>query len=252
MSLTPALHELMTAFLRKHGASAEADVQIAAAQAWDLRVTCDLPQLPGFCIRHLTTGDIPALLRFGTTLGAASKDFFGPYPWADAAALPGAFQKTIDQAVGRVDASYLMELDGGRQTIGHFFLWKAGGNAHSQAHGVQVPELGVAVGDAWHGQGLGSLAVRLLTLIGRDLAADAIELTTAMTNESGWGTYQRCGYEYTGIISTPLGVDVTAAVAGDVKATRFRDERQLVCVLNEARRAKVLDYLADKRAHPPS
>ena len=42
-----------------------------------------------------------------------------------------------------------------------------------------------------------------------DLKADAVELTTAMDNGSGWNTYLRCGFEYTGIIRNPLDVAVS-------------------------------------------
>ena len=35
---------------------------------------------------------------------------------------------------------------------------------------------------------------------------------------------------------------------GEVSAATFRDERQMVCILNPGRRQAVLDYLARKRA----
>jgi len=148
--------------------------------------------------------------------------------------------------VERIDASYLIE-GVGDEVIGHFFLWKAGGNPHSQQYQVQVPELGVAIVDEFQGRGLGSLSVRILNAVARDLRADAIELTTALNNEAGWNTYQSCGYQYTGIINNPLGVDVTAVFSGEVQATRYKPERQMVCVLNEKKRHDVMDYLAMKR-----
>ena len=51
--------------------------------------------------------------------------------------------------------------------MGHFFLWKAGGNPVSQAAGVEVPELGVAIADRYHHRGLGGLSVRLLLAVAR-------------------------------------------------------------------------------------
>jgi RimJ/RimL family protein N-acetyltransferase len=246
MTLTPSLHEIMTAFGQRHDGIAPDSLRISAPDCWNLRLQCDVAQLPGFTIRNLTTGDVPAMQSLGTNLSETAKYFFCPYPWKDAAALPGAFQKAIDQSVNRVDASYLMELTGGN-VIGHFFLWKAGGNPHSQKHGVQVPELGVAVGDAWQGKGLGALAVRILLAVAHDLRADAVELTTAMDNGSGWNTYLRCGFEYTGIIRNPLDVDVTAVANGEAQATRFRDERQMIYPINPAKKDAVLAYLAAKR-----
>jgi RimJ/RimL family protein N-acetyltransferase len=135
----------------------------------------------------------------------------------------------------------------GSGPVAHFFLWKAGGNPHSWQYRLQVPELGVAVADECQARGLGSLAVRILQAVAGDLGADAIELTTAMTNKGGWTTYRRCGFEYVGMIRIPLGVDVTAALAGEVHASRFREERQMVYVLRKDRREQVLDYLRLKR-----
>ena len=245
MSLNAALRDVMAEFASHAGAELSG-ARIEAADCWNLRVLCSLPPFPRLCIRSLQAGDLPAMQRFGAALGASSKYLFCPYPWNEPAALPGAFRKAIDQAVHRVDASYLIE-GAANDVIGHFFLWKAGGNPHSQQHHVQVPELGVAIADAWQRKGLGRLAVRILQAVARDLRADAIELTTHTTNQGGWNTYTRCGFEYVGMVRNPLDVDVTAAVAGDAQATRFRDERQMVYVIDDSRRPLVLEYLAAKR-----
>lgn len=246
MSLRVELQEILTAFSRRHEGAPDGAPPIEAENCWNLRIRLDLPPFPGLCIRNLRPGDVPALTRLGAKLGPESKELFAPYPWDNPAALPAAFQKAIDQASARIDASYLMEL-AGAGPLAHFFLWKAGGNPHSWQQQLQVPELGVAVADDCQSRGLGSLAVRILQAVARDLGADAIELTTAMTNQAGWTTYRRCGFEYTGILRIPLGVDVTAAVAGDVPASRFRDERQMVYLLKTHRRQQVLDYLKLKR-----
>jgi len=246
MSLSADLHEILTAFSRRHEGAHDSTPQIEAEDCWNVRIRLDLPHFPGLCIRNLRDGDMPILTHFGAKLGPDSRELFAPYPWDNPAALPAAFQKAIGQATGRIDASYLMEV-AGSGPVAHFFLWKAGGNPHSWRHRLQVPELGVAVADDCQARGLGSLAVRILQAVACDLGADAIELTTATTNKAGWKTYQRCGFEYIGIMRIPLGVDVTAAVAGDVHASRFRDERQMVYLLKEHRRQQVLDYLKLKR-----
>ena len=234
MSLETALRKIMTEFVAASAPGAGHEATLVARDAWDLRVRCDLPVVPGLTIRSLTADDAGALARFGGSLGPASKRLFCPYPWDDAPALPAAFEHAVQQAVRHVDASYLMEA-GGSNPIGHFFLWKAGANPTSLRHEVQVPELGVAIADAWQARGLGRLAVRILLAVAADLHADAVELTTATDNSAGWSTYQRCGFEYTGILRIPLGVDVTAVDAGEVSAATFRDQA-------------VLDYLARKRA----
>ncbi|HOS43213.1 MAG TPA: hypothetical protein PK794_05925, partial [Armatimonadota bacterium] len=99
----------------------------------------------------------------------------------------------------------------------------------------------------WQGRGFGGLMVRLLTAVARSLHADAVELTTALENESGWQTYRRAGYQYVGLIRNPQFVDVTAVAAGAVTAAVWRDERQMILLLNDAHRDAVLHYLAVKR-----
>ena len=43
---------------------------------------------------------------------------------------------------------------------------------------------------------------------------------------------ERAKYELLGIIRNPIGVDVTAAFAGEVVATKFCDERHMLRTLN--------------------
>ena len=246
MKLNESLHDVMAEFFRRRGQTEDNRLQIEADDPWTLNILCDLPQLPGVCIRSMHGDDVPSLQDFGTRLGPVSKDFFCLYPWDDPAALPQALEKAVEHAVERIDASYLMET-ADHAIIGYFFLWKAGGNPHSQQYQIQVPELGVAVADEFQGRGLGGLSIRLLQAITRDLGADAIELTTALDNEAGWHTYLRCGFQYTGIITHPLEVDVTAATAGEVQAAKYRPEKQMVYVIDEEKRQLVLDYLTMKR-----
>ena len=213
---------------------------VAGADAW----TVDLA-IGGLRLRALRADDVARLLDFAVRLGERGKALFCPYPWDEPAKLPGAFAAAIAQHQRRIDAMYLIE--DGAACIAHGFLWKAGGNPHSAAHGVEVPELGVAVAEAWQGRGLGSLLVRALQGAAIDLGRDAVELTTAMENDRGWETYLSAGFVLTGIIRTPLGVDVTAATLGQVAATRWRDERQLVWMARPDRRGRVERYLAIKR-----
>jgi RimJ/RimL family protein N-acetyltransferase len=221
-----------------------AGLAVTAPDPWAVDARFTLPA-GVFRLRSLATGDVPVFHAFGAVLSATGKHFFSPYPWDEVDKLDGAFQAAIDASVSRVDASYFLECDGA--PIGHFFLWKAGGNPHARAHGVEVPELGIAVGDAWQGQGFGGLIMAVLRAVAEALHADAIELTTALENENGWQTYLRAGYAYTGIIRNPQFVDVTAVANGTAVATVWRDERQMVLLLNAAKRDAVLTYLAVKR-----
>lgn len=246
MSLTTALLDVLAEFVRRHPEAPGVRLAIQAQDPWDLHLTLSLPGTSELTVRALRQGDVPALQQFSSRLGPASKELFCPYPWSKPEELPAALQRAIDHSLGRSDAAYVMEAE--HTVVGHFFLWKAGGNPLSQAHGIQVPELGVAIADDWHSRGLGHLAVRILQEVARELHADAIELTTAMTNSAGWNTYRRCGFEHVGTLSIPLEVDVTAAELGEVKATKFRDERQMVYVLHEEQEPQVLAYLEGKRA----
>lgn len=249
-ALTIALNAILGEFVRRQAPSKPATFEIIAVNCWALSIACDITSFPGLCIRSLKDGDEPLLQIFGTQLGPVSKDLFSPYPWHDPSALSGAFQKAVQNAKDHVDAAYLIE-SARHGVIGHFFLWKAGGNPHSHPFQIEVPELGVAIADRFQGKGLGRLSVRILQAVARELGLDAIELTTAFDNEAGWKAYRGCGFEYTGNINTPLGVDVTAALAGEVRASAYRSERQMVYVINEEKRDRVLNYLAEKRRHAP-
>ena len=251
ITLTAALKGIMGEFGRRRGHDEPSNLVIAADNFWNLKIACDLTGLPGLSIRNLQDGDAPRLQEFGAKLSAASKDLFCPYPWNDPEALPGAFQKAIQNSIARIDASYLIE-SARHGVIGHFFLWKAGGNPHSREYQVEVPELGVAITDDFHGKGLGWLSVRILQAVATDLHADAIELTTAFANDAGWKTYQRCGFQHIGDINIPLGVDVTDALTDGVTASSYRVERQMVYMISEEKRERVLNYLETKRKTTPA
>ena len=107
-----------------------------------------------------------------------------------------------------------------------------------------MPELGIGIADAYHGRGLGGLAVRLLQAVGRDLDVDAIELTTHPENVAGYRTYLGAGFEQVGMlrIHAPASPDATDA------ANARRDERHMVYVINAAKRMAVLEHLARQRA----
>ncbi|HEY3377780.1 MAG TPA: GNAT family N-acetyltransferase [Armatimonadota bacterium] len=241
--LETALHALIDVYAKRRAVNVQ-DIQVSAPDAWQVDVSFHLPD-GAFRLRNLGSEDAEALTAFSRGLGDTARELFCPYPWDDSAACTLAFQAAVAQSTGRIDASYLLEHDG--EPFAHFFLWKAGGNPVSQQAGLEVPELGVAIADAYQGRGFGSLAVRTLKAVARQLDADAIELTTATNNDAGWHTYQRAGFHDVGLLRVPLGVDVTAAELGDVTPTRFRVERQMVDILHQGKRHDILQYLAVKR-----
>ena len=241
--LEQALRQEIEAFIRRRGFTADG-LTVHAPDCWQVDARFRLAD-GRYRLRTLSAGDEAALSTFGRQLSEHSRELFDPYPWSDAALCEQAFCTAVTHSVQRMDASYLLEHEG--NPFGHFFLWKAGGNPVSQRAGLEVPELGVALADAYQGRGFGSLAVRVLQEVARAVAADAIALTTAPANDSGWRVYRRAGFEHVGMIRIPLGVDVTAAELGEVTATRFGTERQMVYVVNPARREAVMRFLAAKR-----
>ena len=216
---------------------------------WDMEfsfnILDDSSESREFVLRNLRMGDEENLIRFGLNLGSRSRELFCPYPWEDRVKLREAVISAVSNSVRRVDASYF--IFEGENPVGHFFLWKAGGNQHSGTYGVQVPELGIAFADSIQGNGFGTLGVKVLQEVAKEIGSDAIELTTAMENDGGYHLYENSGFVYTGDIVNPLEVDVTSAVSGDAEASRFRTERQMVFVVDPTNEMKVLDYLRLKR-----
>lgn len=245
MNLYDELRQIIDDYSRRKAGNRVSEISIHAPACWDIELGFRVAEEGVFHLRNLREGDLDKLLTFGEQLGTTAKHFFCPYPWGDEECLRASFRNAIAQSVGRVAASYLLEYDD--LPIGHFFLWAAGGNAHSRAHGIELPELGVALADAFCGRGLGGLAVHLLQAVARSLDADGIELTTAVNNDAGWQTYQRAGFAYTGLLRIPLEVDVTAAAAGTLSADRYREERQMVYIIHPDKSEAILRYLALKR-----
>ena len=245
--MNPLADLLEQALNRTRWRKSSHDIEITTIDAvdpWCLSIRLTLDDTD-FVFRSVTDDDVTTLQAFGQRLSPASRQTFGPYPWDDPDKLTPALTNAITDALRRSNATYI--LTNADVPVGHCFLWKAVENTLSQAHNVQVPELGVAVADAWHGRGLGTLMMFLLQAVATHLKADAIELTTLLDNDVAFHTYQAVGYEYLGNIPNPTHVDVTEAALGRVAATTFHAERHMVLVLNPDKRAATLDYLAQKR-----
>jgi RimJ/RimL family protein N-acetyltransferase len=244
------LAQVIAAYAARHAGGRVDFCEVRSADPWQLDVSFAVDGSEPYTMRSLRAGDVPLLQEFGAALSERSKYFFAPYPWADEAALEPAFAEVIRRTEQRIDAYYMLcQRDGlaGGRPAGQFFLWKAGHNPLSAPYGVAVPEVGIAMVDAYQGRGLGRLCMQVLRVVGEALDADALELSTALDNEPGYRTYLSCGYEQVGLIRIPLDVDVTVALAGEVAVTRWRDERQMIYVLKQDSRPAVLDFLAYER-----
>lgn len=188
-------------------------------------------------LRPLQAGDEASMVRFGREgLSSESRAFFAPYPW-DSAELEGEFTKSITNQSHHRDLHYIAHNDKA-EVVAHVFLWSACD---------EIPELGIAVADAWQGRHLGSVLLRIMEAVARGLGRSAIELTTMPANEKAFHAYRNAGYELLGLIRNPLEVDVTAAFAGEVVATKFCDERHMVLILDETKRESILRAMAAKR-----
>jgi hypothetical protein len=239
------VRSLLLDYIQRKTSAEPALHTLCATDPWDVHIAFSLSGSGLFEIRNVRADDLEMFLAFSDGLSAASRESFRPYPWDSKDQLLPALHTAISQAVTGVDACYLMFHEA--LPVGEFFLWKAGGNPDSRAYGLEVPELGIGFADSYHGRGLGSLCTRLLAIVAEHLMVDGIELTTAMDNEPGFHTYLNAGYEYVGDIANPLEADVTAVLGEQASAARWRLERQMVHVINQGRRAALLDYLAEKR-----
>lgn len=243
MKLEEELNKILSEFQAKRPNLSA--VKISAPDAWNIRINMTEAGDIKYQIRNLRENDLPELLRFRNQLSQRSRDLFCPYPWNDKKKLEQSLGEGIQKAVNKIDASFLTFRQG--EPIGHFFLWKAGGNPYSQKYGLEIPELGVAVADAYQGRGWGLLQVRILLAIAEHLNRDAVELTTSLSNDAGWQTYLKAGFKYLGIIKNPLEIDVTEAVNNQRPKINWREERQMVFIVNQEKRAAILNYLDSKR-----
>ena len=110
-------------------------------------------------------------------------------------------QAAIALSLGRRDL-HLLALDKNEVPIGYVFLWAASDD---------IPELGLAVADAWHGRRIGTTLLRLVDQMGRQLGKQALELTTMQDNKRALAVYLGAGWEHLGVIHNPLGCDVKQA-----------------------------------------
>jgi RimJ/RimL family protein N-acetyltransferase len=236
------LEAVINECVQRRSGDATLRCEVRSADLWQLDVGFSLVDSDPYRIRSLQPGDGPALHEFASQLGSRSKWLFCPYPWGDSQELEAAFGRSIQRTGSRARASYL--LFHRARSIGHFYLTGLEETTGGQRPQLRVPELGIGIADAYHGRGLGGLAVRLLQAVGRDLGVDAIELTTHPENTTGYRTYLGAGFEQVGV----LRIEAPSNMDGPDMAQPYRDERHMVYVINEAERMTVLEHLAQQRA----
>jgi [ribosomal protein S18]-alanine N-acetyltransferase len=218
-------------------AAAPPPVQHRRSRAWSTAREVELDSGGQRCVvRPLTASDVPALRDFGLqALSETSRAFFAPYNWT-LPSLSDELSAAAANSLSHRDLHLVAVLD--EQIIGYAFLWSIA---------ETVPELGLAVADAWQRKGLGRAMLLLLCQIAQAEGRWAVELTTMQDNKAALNAYEKAGFEQLGMIRNPLGCDVTAAFAGEATPTGFADEYQMVKVLNRSKCAEVMSLLGAKR-----
>jgi len=185
-----------------------------------------LAAVPNLTLRGLRRSDLYGLREFGLHgLSMMSRSLFAPFPWGAPEELDGALSATIENHLEQRDWHYVLVAEDGSTIVGEVFLWSA-----QEA----IPELGIAVADEYHQTGLGHFLLHVASAVATALGAQAIELTTVPGNARARRLYETCGWESLGMIRNPIGVDVTAAFAGEVVAKEFCDEVHMVKMLCDA------------------
>ena len=202
-----------------------------------ITLTSDSDDVPVGTVRPVRAGDEALLQTFGRQgLSRDSRDKFECYNWM-ADTLHSELQAAIALSVERQDL-HLVALDQNDTALGYVFLWAASDD---------IPELGLAVADAWHGCRVGPTLLRLVEQIGRHLGKRALELTTMQDNARALAVYKGVGWEHLGKIHNPLGCDVKQAFEGKATPSGIAVENHCALILDEAQRDRTLGELAEKR-----
>jgi len=188
-------------------------------------------------VRAVQAGDEALLTTFGRDcLSEDSRMKFECYKWMSselAEELKAAISKSLDR-----NDLHLLALDENSTPLGYIFLW---------ATSDDIPELGLAVADSWHGHGIGSALLQMMEQVGRSIGRQALELTTMQDNERALAVYLKAGWQHLGLIHNPLGCDVPAAFEGKAVPTGIAVENHCVLVLDESKRDTTLAQLGEKR-----
>ncbi|MBN1582249.1 MAG: GNAT family N-acetyltransferase [Anaerolineae bacterium] len=133
-------------------------------------------------IRQLQKGDAGLLLAFYNERGAASRRTFAPL----------GQMTTLDVCRGIVDdntseagGGFSLVATDGTEIVGWGFIYKLG---------VSKPTLGLAVADAYHGQGIGSSLIEGVLDVARERGLSHVELTVVQDNEVAWRLYRKYGF----------------------------------------------------------
>jgi GNAT superfamily N-acetyltransferase len=133
-------------------------------------------------IRRLAPGDEGALVAFYNQLSTASKRTFRPI---GPVALPEVCAGIVAGNALDVGTKFdLVAVNDGR-IIGWSFLWNLDTNE---------PMFGLAVADAYHGQGLGTALMLHVMQAAREMELPNVYLTVVTDNTMAWRLYEKQGF----------------------------------------------------------
>lgn len=133
-------------------------------------------------IRRLAPGDTNALLAFYNQLSAAAKRTFRPI---GPVALPEVCAGIVADNINGAGTKYDLVAVADGRIIGWSFLWKLD---------TDEPVFGLAVADAYHGQGLGTALMTRVMQAARELRLPTVYLTVVTDNTVAWRLYEKQGF----------------------------------------------------------
>jgi ribosomal protein S18 acetylase RimI-like enzyme len=155
----------------------------------------------GVALRRLAPGDAASLAAFYNGLREASKRTFRPLGITTTVA---ACEGILAANAGVCPANYDLVAAEGVEIVGWSFLWglevlrliPACGVAHcgEGAAGGERPVFGLAVADAYQGQGLGKALITQVMAWAREQEIPEVFLTVVQDNAIAWHLYEEMGF----------------------------------------------------------
>jgi GNAT superfamily N-acetyltransferase len=156
----------------------------------------------GMLLRRLVPGDAEPLAAFYNGLSAASKRTFRPL---DVTTSVERCEDIVRANVQSAPTKYDLVAVDGATIVGWSFLWDLASapelvepRPDGEADREVAPTFGLAVADAYQGQGLGSALISRVMTWARDAAIPVVLLTVVQDNAVAWRLYERAGFARTG------------------------------------------------------
>ena len=133
-------------------------------------------------IRRLKKSDAQALLAFYNGLSAASKRTFAPLGKTTTLEV---CRNIVDDNTSDAGAGFSLVAVDGPDIVGWGFIYKLD---------IDEPTFGLAVADAYHGQGIGSTLIEGVLYIARERGLSYVVLTVVQDNDVARCLYRKCSF----------------------------------------------------------